>query len=260
MDRARVILSKADRVVFFTGAGISAESGIPTFRDPNGLWSKYPPERFGNLLGLIGVATRQPQVFASFLYDFIYPLTSSTPNVAHFAISGLQKARQITVVTQNVDGLHQRAGTTPVIELHGSMFERANPITRRIKPIEMLEMQTLVSRLALLRMNASGGMKVVSSLSPIITLDWTGLWLPNVVLFGQRLPSHAWKLAEEAILACDCFIVVGTSMTVFPAAILVELARRASVEIIHIDVNPGRSRNGLAGTACSILPELCLGL
>ncbi len=254
---AQAELDAAKSVVFLTGAGISSECGIPTFRDQDGLWSKYPPEVFGNLRGLLTVARLQPQLFACFLYDFIEPLLTAEPGPAHSAIAALQERKAVTVLTQNVDGLHQRAGSENVQELHGTMFETVNPISRSVRRLSRDQMQQTLDQLDPLRLRKSGKIRMFRAMSPVIRLAFSGLWIPNVVLFGQSLPKQPWQAAEEAIRTCDCMVVVGTSRTVMPAAGLVTNAQNAGASIVHIDPEAHGEGLSLVGTASALIPRLC---
>jgi len=258
VEAARKQIAAARYVVFFTGAGISAESGISTFRGAaDGIWDKYPPDEFANLPGLLRVASRRPKLFASFLHDFIEPLVLAEPNQAHRAIAAFQHRNSSTIVTQNVDTLHQRGGASRVIELHGSMFESLNLVTKAVRKVSMPEMESLVSRLKALKSDASSQFSVYRALSPLLRLRPSGLWLPNVVLFGQSLPKRAWYSAVEAVEGCDCLVIVGTSRQVFPAAALVDIARARGIAIVDVDLAASDSELSFRGSACSILPRLC---
>src|SRR5687768_10595357 len=116
-------LREAQRIVVFTGAGISDESGIPTFRDADGLWQEFPPNQFATWPGLLRVAAREPRRLARFLRAVIEPIAVANANAAHRAIEKLEHYKHVTVITQNIDGLHQDAGNTIVHEVHGSILE-----------------------------------------------------------------------------------------------------------------------------------------
>src|SRR5580704_14259771 len=116
---AVLALRKARNVVVFTGAGISAESGIPTFRDADGFWQRFPPEQFATWSGLLRTALTRPQLVAEFVLNVVEPVAKAAPNAAHRAVAELQKYAKTSVVTQNIDGLHQSAGSTHVHEIHG---------------------------------------------------------------------------------------------------------------------------------------------
>src|SRR5262249_50413141 len=107
---ATLALRKAKRVVVFTGAGISAESGIPTFRDSDGFWQRFPPERFASWSGLLQTALTNPRSVAEFVLNVIEPIAAAQPNAGHQAVAELARRVQTTVVTQNIDALHQASG------------------------------------------------------------------------------------------------------------------------------------------------------
>src|SRR5262245_19479436 len=113
-------LRRARHVVVFTGAGVSAESGIPTFRDAGGFWQEFPPEEFANWAGLLKIAALHPHRLAEFLLAVIEPIAAARPNAAHRAIADLERHMNVTVVTQNIDALHQAGGSTVVKEVHGT--------------------------------------------------------------------------------------------------------------------------------------------
>ncbi len=124
VERAAAAVARGD-VVAFTGAGISAESGIPTFRDPGGLWDRFDPERFGTWEGMAREAMIRPDALADFMAALRRAIGTARPNPAHRAVADLERAGLVTgVITQNVDGLHQEAGSGTVVEIHGSLLER----------------------------------------------------------------------------------------------------------------------------------------
>jgi NAD-dependent deacetylase len=121
LERASSMLRVARSIAVFTGAGVSAESGIPTFRDGDGLWSRFPPERFARWQSLEQLIRHKPLLVAEFVLELLHPIVSARPNSAHEAIANLERLnKEAVVITQNIDGLHQRAGSTLVAEIHGS--------------------------------------------------------------------------------------------------------------------------------------------
>ena len=167
------------RVVVFTGAGVSADSGIPTFRGADGLWRDFRAED----LATPEAFARDPELVWQW-YEWRRGIISAAePNAAHRAIARLDDA---VVITQNVNGLHARAGSRCVIELHGNIFREKSVAGRR---------------------------------------------RPDVVWFGEMLPSHAVAAAVEAIRSADLLLVIGTSLIVYPAAAMVEGFRGLSIEI-----------------------------
>lgn len=196
------------RVVFFTGAGISAESGVPTYRGAGGLWHEYRPEEYACQEAF----ERDPEKVWDF-HDKRRELTGACePNEGHRAIARFEERRpSTTVVTQNIDGLHQRAGSRTVYELHGSMWK--------------------------LRCEGCGAANENRDvpLSPR-TCSCGAYWRPGIVWFGDMLPMDTVRAAEEAMAACDLLVSVGTSAVVYPAAQLPLIAKQAGATLV--EVNP----------------------
>ena len=193
------------KIVVFTGAGVSADSGLSTFRDADGLWANYRIEDVCTPEALIRNRSLVIEVYNKRRKE----LLSTKPNPAHYAIAELEKHFDVQVVTQNVDDLHERAGSTRVTHLHGELMKlRSERNTDLIVPISGWE-QTLDAR-------AEDG----------------ALLRPHIVFFGESVPMFdaATKIAAEA----DSMIVVGTSLAVYPAAMLVRYAK-AGVPIYVVD-------------------------
>jgi len=234
-------LEKAQHLVVFTGAGVSAESGVPTFRDAlTGLWENFDPE-----------ALATPEAFAE-NPDFVWGwyewrrklLLEVQPNPAHIAIAELAKrVPKFTLITQNVDDLHERAGSTDVLHLHGSLF------TPRCfdcgRSYEFTQAPTLTKE---------------QRITPPQCEHCSGNIRPGVVWFGESLPEAEFKAAFEAVQSCDLLLSVGTSGMVYPAAQLPEIAAQNNATVVHI--NPQKmsaiTRHGysLQGAAGEILPLL----
>jgi NAD-dependent deacetylase len=227
------------QVTVLTGAGISAESGVPTFRDvETGLWAKIDPYEISSADGW----RRHPEkVWAWYLWRH-YMMKSVEPNGGHRAVAAWQDYAEVHVVTQNVDDLHERAGSTRVYHLHGSLFEFRcdrchkpyhGELPAMPEPVETVEPPTC----------ACGG-----------------LIRPDVVWFGEALPTEAWQRSVDAVTAADVAIVVGTSAIVYPAAGLPELALANGIPVI--EVNPERTplsdsaSISLRETAATALPSL----
>ena len=220
------------KIVVFTGAGVSADSGLATFRDADGLWAQY---RIEDVCTPEALKRNRPLVI-EFYNKRRKELLSTKPNAAHFAIAELEKHFDVEVVTQNVDDLHERAGSTRVTHLHGELMKlRGERNSELIVPIEGWE-QTLDAR-------AEDG----------------SLLRPHIVFFGESVPmfDRATHIAAEA----DLMIVVGTSLAVYPAAMLVRYAK-SGVPIYVVDPgNPDTSmiRNPLThikARAAEGMPEL----
>jgi NAD-dependent deacetylase len=192
--------AKPRHVVVFTGAGVSADSGIPTFRGAGGLWRNYRPED----LATPEAFQRDPALVWEW-YEWRRDLIrKAEPNAAHTAIARLPRA---VVVTQNVDGLHARAGADDVIELHGNIF--------RVRCVREGTRQMHEAAFAKLPPHCECG----------------ALLRPDVVWFGEMLPDEAVARAVSAIRAADLLLVIGTSGVVYPAAGFVSLHRGLSIEI-----------------------------
>jgi NAD-dependent deacetylase len=249
-------LKRAKKVLVFTGAGISAESGIPTFRDSDGFWQKFPPELFANWQGLFNVAQRDPSSVIEFVFNLVEPVAKALPNAGHLAVAQLEDHVETTVVTQNVDGLHQFAGSKNVLEIHGSLLEVVDTVTgnivRRFERDELAEnaeaMKDYLSNKITLEMLVSGFLQRYP-------LDWLGKHRPNLVLFGDSLAKNAWGKSWQASADSDVLISVGTSGAVYPAALLPERAAELGATVITIDPQSS-SECWLEGRAEVLLPKL----
>jgi NAD-dependent deacetylase len=253
---AVLALRTAKRVVVFTGAGISAESGIPTFRDAGGFWQRFPPEKFANWNGLLQTALAAPRSVAEFVLHLVEPIARAQANAGHQAVAALASHVKTTVITQNIDGLHQAAGSTDVLEIHGSLLEVIDASTGQV--IQYFERSQLVQLADTLRKYAAGENSLVSFLREFrqhYPLNWIVRHRPNLVLFGDAMAEPAWTQACQAVDDCDLFLSVGTSGAVYPAAMLPDRAASHGATVITVDPEP----NGecpLQGTATAILPKL----
>ncbi|MEI6451317.1 MAG: NAD-dependent deacylase [Actinomycetes bacterium] len=238
LQTAARALARSRRLVVFTGAGVSKESGIPTFREAEtGLWAQYDPME----LATREAYERRPAFVWSWYEHRFGAAAAVTPNPAHTAIAELERLLpQVTVVTQNIDGLHQRAGSSDVIELHGSMF--------RFKCLSGQHDGFVLADFA--------GQDEKPPRCP----ECGELLRPDVVWFGEALPGDAIDRAQALSADCDVMLVVGTSGIVYPAAGLPLLAAEAGATVI--DVNPERDALTAAadiflqGPGGEVLPEL----
>jgi NAD-dependent deacetylase len=233
---ARRWIQEAKAVAVLTGAGISAESGIPTFRGATGLWKQFRPEE----LATPEAFERDPALVWEW-YDWRRGLIANAqPNTGHLALVELERrAPSFTLITQNVDGLHRRAGSTRVLEVHGSIW------TLRCTRCQRGWLDTQVSL-------------------PIPPLCECGaLARPGVVWFGEGLPEDVWAAAERAAVTCDVFLVAGTSAVVYPAAGLAHQAQAAGAKVIEVNAEETAISRSvdctLTGKAGEILPELVSG-
>jgi NAD-dependent deacetylase len=233
-DRLVATLRAAQHVVVVSGAGISAESGIATFRDATtGLWSAFNVEEFGSPDGF----ARQPDHVWAWYAERRTTMLRAQPNPAHYALVQLaQHVPTVTIITQNIDGLHQRAGSTTVLELHGSIHTvKCSAGDHGILPWPE------------------------GSTAPHCTLCGA-LLRPNVVWFGERLDPAVIQQAEHAAQTCDVLLAIGTSGLVAPAATFPMTARAHRARLV--DVNPvptpmsRHARHILRGPAGELLPPV----
>jgi NAD-dependent deacetylase len=224
----------AQRIVVLSGAGMSAESGVPTFRDAQtGLWEKFRPQD----LATEEAFRAQPQMVWDWYALRREMIGQVQPNAGHHAIAAFQQRHpgRLTVVTQNVDGLHQRAGSPGVLALHGAILED-----------QWLE----APRPCCTASDPAPG-------RPPHCAVCGNLRRPAVVWFGEMLPVRELAAAEEAALACDLMLVVGTSGVVYPAA---GLARATRGRVVIVNPEPSDLDDAadavLRGTAASLLPAL----
>jgi NAD-dependent deacetylase len=209
-------LAEARHVAVLTGSGISAESGIPTFRDAQtGLWARYSPEE----LATPEAFARDPQLVWRWYRWRRELVRAAQPNAGHRALVELAGlSPQLTLVTQNVDGLHQRAGARDVIEFHGNLFdERCGACSAPHTPAH----------------DDPDG----AAASLPRCLQCGGLLRPGVVWFGEAIPARALVAAEDAAQDCDVFLSVGTSSLVFPAAALASSARHHGATVVEVNPN-----------------------
>lgn len=239
LQKAKEILRDARRVLILTGAGVSAESNVPTFRGGGGasVWRGMP---FEQLSSAQMVEDNLPLVWEWF--DYRRKIVGECqPNAAHTALSDWQRAGdfdEFTLVTQNIDGLHRRAGSSKILELHGNIWR-----ARCLMCSETFDVRDLPA----------------DERPPVCKMCGDNL-RPNVVLFGENLPVKILETAVERAEACDVCLVIGTSSLVYPAASLPEIARQAGAKIIEINPKPtALSENSdvsLRGKAGEILPQL----
>jgi NAD-dependent deacetylase len=225
-------LKQAEKIIFVTGAGISQESGIPTFRGKDGLWRKYDAMK----LATIDAFYENPKLVWEWYEERRQNIRAAKPNTGHLAIAELEKKRPVHVLTQNIDGLHQRAGSKSVYELHGSI------ITVKCTVCDFKD-------------------KITSSFSQLPPLCRCGNILrPDVVWFGEPLPQDVWQDAMRHASSCDVMVVVGTSLAVSPANLLPVYAKQNGAVII--EVNPeetpmsGTMDLSIRSPAAKTLPEL----
>lgn len=244
-------------VVCFTGAGISAESGIPTFRGQGGLWEKYSPEIYATTMGLVSTFETEPEKIVDFLNDFYPIVLKARPNPAHIALAVMEKEGILkAVITQNIDGLHQQAGCRSVIELHGNAY--------RIRCMGCLktitwEKDRIKEMVELLKINRQSRMRLLKVLSRYFPkCECGGRYRIDIVLFGEMLPQDALLEAYRILETCTLLLCIGTSLVVYPAAALPIYAKERGAKIVEINNEPSNFPSGLVirGKAAQILPEI----
>lgn len=253
---AVLALRKAQQVVVFSGAGISAESGIPTFRDSDGFWQRFPPERFASWKGLIRAVLTDAPAVAEFVLQVVEPIAKAAPNQGHLAVAQLETHVPTIVVTQNIDGLHQSAGSTNVFEIHGSVLEVIHRSTGKI--VHRFQRAELAQLAESLRKYSAKQQSLIAFLLDFqqhYPLNWLGRHRPNLILFGDTLAEPAWSQSCQAVDACDVLISVGTSGSVYPAAALPDRAIGKGATVITVDPNAS-GECWLEGRAETVLPKL----
>jgi NAD-dependent deacetylase len=225
-------LKDSRKIVFVTGAGISQESGIPTFRGKDGYWRRYDPMK----LASIDAFYDDPKLVWEWYEDRRKNILSVKPNEGHFAISQMEEFKDVVVLTQNIDGLHQRSGSTNVLELHGSII--------RIKCTVCDFTDNITENFELLPPKCKCG----------------SMLRPDVVWFGEPLPQNIWQSAIKEASICDVMIIVGTSLVVSPANTLPVYAKQNGA--ILIEVNPEKTvmsndmTLSIQATSVGVLPKM----
>lgn len=232
-------LRSASNVTVLTGAGVSAESGLATFRDKEeGLWSKYDPMELAH----IDAFNRDPELVTRWYHWRFTRARECEPNAGHIALAGLQRwfrsrGGDLALITQNVDGLHQRGGAADVIEIHGTILTWRCLATGAHVELDEIGFDTFPP-----------------------SSDAGGLLRPNVIWFGESLPPEALEAAEQAISACDVFVSIGTSGMVWPAAGFIEEAKSRGAATAEINLEPTPMTDqvdvSLLGPSAVVLPSV----
>ena len=226
VELAAKLLTSKQRICLLTGAGISAESGIPTFRDKQtGLWENYGVEE----LATPEAFARDPKLVWSWYQWRRQLVANKKPNPAHHALAQWQyhtqsSDQQLTLITQNVDDLHEQAGST-VTHLHGNLWRN-----------RCSQCETLYQDQARASYDTQNALNFGDTLITCSHCD--GYIRPDIVWFGEALPVQAWEIAESAAADCEVFISIGTSSLVYPAAGLAQLAKQNGAKVIEINPHP----------------------
>lgn len=233
LDRVAALVRAAGSVTVLTGAGISTESGIPDFRGPQGLWTKDPKaERLSSLQAYMEDPELRVRAWRSRLE---HPAWTATPNAGHRALAELERKGKLdTLVTQNIDGLHQKAGTSParLVEIHGTL--------RQVMCMSCDERAPMEAALDRVRAGEAD--------PPCRTCG--GTLKSATISFGQALNEGDVERARRAAEECDVFLAAGTSLTVYPVAYLPAIAARAGAAVVVINAEP----TPYDGTADAVVP------
>lgn len=240
ISRAISLLREAKRVVALTGAGISVDSGIPAFRGSQGLWEYYDPQEYAHIDAFIA----NPGKVWRMLAEMLNLVFQARPNPAHLALAELEADGCLqSIITQNVDGLHQAAGSKRVIEFHGN-----------------------TKRLICLSCGKQQGIKSNDDFSlPPLCPDCQAVMKPDVVFFGEAIPETAQSNATVAATQADVMLVIGTSAVVYPVADLPLVTKRNGGKIIEINLEPSPLSKKISDlvifdSASIVLPALVSGL
>ncbi len=236
IDKAAALLKGSKYTTAFTGAGISVESGIPPFRGPEGLWSKYNP-----IVLDIKYFKSNPldswRVIKEIFYDFF---GKAKPNAGHKALAELEKEGYIkNIITQNIDNLHQEAGSKTVYEFHGNSHTLVCMKCGKQYTIEQIDFNNL----------------------PVRCNECGGLVKPDFIFFGEGIPPKAYQASIEAAENADIFLVIGTTGEIMPASQIPYLAKQNGAKIIEVNPEPSNYTGTitdifLKGKAGSLLPQL----
>jgi len=220
IEKLAALIAGSNRIVVFTGAGVSTESGIPDFRSPGGIWSRFDPDEFTIFRFLASAETRLKQWRLLIESGLI---VNAQPNRAHLAVAELEELGKLDcVITQNIDNLHQKAGNSPdrVFELHGTMtYARCLNCQQRYAMDDLL-----------------GNLRLDEGAPLCPACD--GILKPDVIFFGEQLPAETLRLSVDHSRRCDLLIVVGSSLVVYPAAYMPVYAKEAgaAVAIVNLTV------------------------
>jgi NAD-dependent deacetylase len=236
IERAAKDILNSKKTIAFTGAGISVESGIPDFRGARGLWQKYDPEEYAHIHAFYS----NPEKVWLMLRDMFELIMTAKPNPAHTGLAELERMGYLSsIVTQNVDGLHQAAGSRKVIEFHGSH-----------RTLSCLKCSQKVE----------GSSFTLEDL-PARCPRCSSLLKPDVVFFGEPIPWEAQATSFKESKSCDAVLVVGTSAVVYPAASIPIMAKERGAKVIEINLEPTPLTNQISdylicGAAGEIIPAV----
>jgi NAD-dependent deacetylase len=239
IEQGARLIRRSRYMVAFTGAGHSTPSGIPDFRSPDsGLWEKHNPM----LVASIWAFRLNPKTFYDWIRPMVETLTNAEPNAAHVALAELERMGRLqTVITQNIDDLHQRAGSRHVLELHGHMREATCVRCYKKVPVDPA-LEHLIRR------------------GKVPYCECGGVLKPDVILFGEQLPIRVLNQAMAEARRCDLILVAGSSLEVMPAADIPVVAVDCGAKAIIVNLEPtpfdSRADVVIHGNVAEILPRL----
>ncbi len=218
IEQAAGLLLHARHAVALTGAGVSTRSGIPDFRSPgSGMWEQVDPLDVASIFSF----RRHPETFFDWIRPLARHLLQAEPNPAHYALAQLEAAGLIkAVITQNIDGLHQKAGSRSVMEVHGHLREATCIRCFRVFPTDQFVEAFL----------AKGGLPTCPECGNVLK--------PNVILYGEQLPAATMQQAQRHVRLCDVMLVAGSSLEVAPVSELPRAAQQHGARLILVNLQP----------------------
>ena len=227
---------QAKFLVAFAGAGLSQESGIPTFRGDEGIWKKYPPIIFGNLFGLAFAFVFMPRKFREFVFSSLSTFTRAQPNPAHLALGELFQAGILkAVITQNIDDLERRAGVGKLVQLHGNIYRLRCLRCKERFEISLSELEEFLSQIRAIKSQR----ELIKRAREFARCPRCSSWSrPDIVFFGEGLNSKDYYSAIHLAQSSDLFLILGTSGVVQPAGSIPLYARRAGALLVEINPEP----------------------
>ncbi|MHA1924459.1 MAG: NAD-dependent protein deacylase [Candidatus Thorarchaeota archaeon] len=239
LERAIDLIKKSSRIVALTGAGISVDSGIPDFRSEGGLWERYDPHEYATLDSFL----IKPEKFWEMGQELAEVILNAEPNPAHKGLSKLEESgKLIGIITQNIDNLHQSAGSKKVIELHGNYL------------------RAYCMNCAMQYIGEDIHRRVVEGEIPPICDQCGGVLKSEAILFGEPLPEKPMEEAVEMCRSADLMLIIGSSLTIYPVAFLPQLAKDKGAKIIIVSLT-GTNRDNIAdlvlrGRSSDIIPKI----
>eukprot|EP00090_Calanus_glacialis_P004404 TRINITY_DN13277_c0_g1_i6.p1 TRINITY_DN13277_c0_g1~~TRINITY_DN13277_c0_g1_i6.p1 ORF type:complete len:299 (+),score=99.91 TRINITY_DN13277_c0_g1_i6:28-924(+) len=241
-------LASAQHLVILTGAGVSAESGVPTFRGAGGFWRKYQAQDLATPQAFY----KDPSLGWEFYHYRREEMLSKEPNPAHAAIAEIEarfaaEGKRVVVITQNIDELHKRAGSENILELHGSLFKTQCTQCGDIRPNHDSPICNALSGHGAPDPDATAARLPVSDLPRCQVGNCGGLLRPHVVWFGENLDEEVMDAAHEELENCDLCLVVGTSSVVYPAAMFAPQVAMRGVPVAEFNMETTPATNRLGG-------------